>query len=67
MESSKTSFHYYILVTVDVHVFLFLQKENMAPDAFYATHFLEEAGVCVVPGSGFGQVEGTFHFRWDVI
>lgn len=43
------------------------KKENMAPDAFYATHFLEEAGVCVVPGSGFGQVEGTFHFRMTIL
>ena len=25
--------------------------------------FLEQAGVCCVPGSGFGQVEGTYHFR----
>jgi alanine transaminase len=24
---------------------------------------LEATGVCVVPGSGFGQKEGTLHFR----
>jgi alanine transaminase len=24
---------------------------------------LEETGICVVPGSGFGQQPGTFHFR----
>jgi alanine transaminase len=24
---------------------------------------LEETGICVVPGSGFGQKPGTFHFR----
>jgi alanine transaminase len=24
---------------------------------------LEETGIVVVPGSGFGQVDGTWHFR----
>lgn len=24
---------------------------------------LENTGIIVVPGSGFGQLEGTFHFR----
>ena len=24
---------------------------------------LEETGICVVPGSGFGQMPGTLHFR----
>jgi alanine transaminase len=34
-----------------------------APDAFYALGLLDETGICVVPGSGFGQVEGTWHYR----
>ena len=33
------------------------------PDTFYALALLEETGIVVVPGSGFGQVEGTWHFR----
>ncbi|PIK40079.1 hypothetical protein BSL78_23061, partial [Apostichopus japonicus] len=44
-----------------------VRKQNLSPDAFYATHFLEEAGVCIVPGSGFGQREGTFHFRMTIL
>lgn len=28
---------------------------------------LEETGIVVVPGSGFGQVQGTFHFRTTVL
>ena len=28
---------------------------------------LEATGLCVVPGSGFGQVEGTFHFRTTIL
>jgi alanine transaminase len=37
--------------------------EKMAPDAYYCMKLLESTGVCVVPGSGFKQKEGTFHFR----
>jgi hypothetical protein len=38
-----------------------------APDMFYCLRMLEEAGVVVVPGSGFGQEEGTFHFRSTIL
>ncbi|KAG1558470.1 hypothetical protein G6F46_003330 [Rhizopus delemar] len=36
---------------------------NMAPDAYYAMAMLEATGVCVVPGSGFGQKDHSWHFR----
>ncbi|BGP19593.1 hypothetical protein JCM10213_009314 [Rhodosporidiobolus nylandii] len=36
---------------------------GMAPDAFYALKLLEDSGLATVPGSGFGQVAGTWHFR----
>ncbi len=29
----------------------------------YCLRLLEETGICVVPGSGFGQQPGTYHFR----
>ena len=32
-------------------------------DTDYCMALLEETGICVVPGSGFGQVFGTLHFR----
>jgi aspartate/methionine/tyrosine aminotransferase len=32
-------------------------------DNDYCLALLEETGICVVPGSGFGQRPGTFHFR----
>jgi len=32
-------------------------------DSAYCLALLEATGICVVPGSGFGQVPGTFHFR----
>ncbi|KAL1932136.1 hypothetical protein VTP01DRAFT_9192 [Rhizomucor pusillus] len=39
------------------------KEQGVAPDAFYSMEMLEATGVCVVPGSGFGQKEGTWHFR----
>lgn len=43
--------------------FFFMQEEGNAPDMYYCMRLLEEEGICLVPGSGFGQREGTFHFR----
>lgn len=33
------------------------------PDSHFASELIKETGVVVVPGSGFGQVPGTQHFR----
>lgn len=43
------------------------KKANQAPDFHYAMQFLENHGVCVVPGSGFGQMPGTYHFRTTIL
>jgi aspartate/methionine/tyrosine aminotransferase len=32
-------------------------------DSDYCMQLLEETGICIVPGSGFGQLPGTLHFR----
>jgi aspartate/methionine/tyrosine aminotransferase len=32
-------------------------------DSEYCLRLLEATGICVVPGSGFGQLPGTLHFR----
>ncbi|XP_026663405.2 alanine aminotransferase 2-like [Phoenix dactylifera] len=40
---------------------------NAAPDAFYARRLLDATGIVVVPGSGFGQVPGTWHFRCTIL
>lgn len=39
------------------------KKEGRNPDDFYCLRLLDATGVCLVPGSGFGQREGTLHFR----
>ena len=36
-------------------------------DFDYAMALLEQTGICVVPGSGFGQVEGPAHFRTTIL
>ncbi|XP_067854033.1 alanine aminotransferase 2 isoform X2 [Heptranchias perlo] len=43
------------------------KAHGMAPDMFYCMRLLEETGICVVPGSGFGQKEGTYHFRMTIL
>jgi alanine transaminase len=37
------------------------------PDTFYCLALLDATGVCVVPGSGFSQREGTYHFRCTIL
>ncbi|KAF9194982.1 hypothetical protein BGZ51_005946 [Haplosporangium sp. Z 767] len=39
------------------------KEAGKEPDQFYCMAMLEATGVCVVAGSGFGQVENTAHFR----
>uniref|UniRef100_A0A0A1XKE0 alanine transaminase n=2 Tax=Zeugodacus cucurbitae TaxID=28588 RepID=A0A0A1XKE0_ZEUCU len=43
------------------------KAKNMSPDTFYAFELLESTGICIVPGSGFGQKEGTYHFRTTIL
>ncbi|KAI9013462.1 pyridoxal phosphate-dependent transferase [Hyaloraphidium curvatum] len=39
------------------------REKGQEPDEFYAMEMLRSTGVCVVPGSGFLQEPGTWHFR----
>jgi len=43
------------------------KEAGMAADAFYAFALLEATGICIIPGSGFGQKPGTFHFRTTIL
>jgi aspartate/methionine/tyrosine aminotransferase len=36
-------------------------------DEAYCLRLLEETGICVVPGTGFGQATGTWHFRTTIL
>ncbi|KAI0080468.1 transaminase, partial [Panus rudis PR-1116 ss-1] len=39
------------------------EKQGKSPDTLYALELLDETGICVVPGSGFGQKDGEYHYR----
>ncbi len=39
------------------------KEKGMAPDSMYCMEALNETGLVVVAGSGFGQRAGTYHFR----
>lgn len=43
------------------------QKNGLPADTFYALKLLNSTGICVVPGSGFGQKEGTWHVRSTIL
>merc|ERR1711871_1165033 len=37
------------------------------PDTFYCLELLRETGISTVPGGGFGQEDGTYHFRTTIL
>jgi aspartate/methionine/tyrosine aminotransferase len=41
----------------------FAESQGKCVDEIYAMELLNATGVCVIPGSGFLQLEGTYHFR----
>ncbi|XP_071454374.1 alanine aminotransferase 2-like isoform X2 [Hetaerina americana] len=43
------------------------KSRGQTPDTFYAFQLLENTGICIVPGSGFGQQLGTYHFRTTIL
>ncbi len=43
------------------------KEAGKTPDTFYCLKLLEATGISTVPGSGFGQQEGTFHMRTTIL
>ena len=42
-------------------------RRGMEADEMYCLDMVEEVGVVTVPGSGFGQEPGTYHFRTTIL
>merc|ERR1711937_595529 len=40
---------------------------GMDPDGFWCLQLVEKTGIVCVPGSGFSQKAGTFHFRITIL
>ena len=38
-------------------------QKGIPVDSMYCLAMVNQTGIMTVPGSGFGQVEGTYHFR----
>ena len=43
------------------------EEQGKAADAYYCMELLDQTGIVVVPGSGFGQKPNTFHFRTTIL
>jgi len=43
------------------------ESKGVAPDFLYCMQALEETGCILVPGSGFKQAPGTYHFRTTIL
>lgn len=39
------------------------KAKNLLPDVYYCLELVEKTGIIIVPGSAFGQKEGTYHVR----
>ena len=39
------------------------EKQGKKPDFIYCMEMVNKTGIMTVPGSGFGQSPGTYHFR----
>ena len=55
--------HAFPSVTIPQGAIAKAETEGTTPDTLYAMSLLEETGICVVPGSGFGQKKGRVGFR----
>lgn len=41
------------------------KAKGLPPDVHYCYELLDSKGIVVVPGSGFGQKQDTYHFRYS--
>lgn len=39
------------------------KQQGKQPDFLYCMEMVEKTGIMTVPGSGFGQRDGSYHFR----
>lgn len=62
-QSPQGSMYLFPTITIPEKARQKAKQQDKSPDAFYCMRLLEATGVCVVPGSGFGQAPGTMHFR----
>jgi alanine transaminase len=59
----------YAFPSVDIKGYIMKKamSSSVAADQVYCMEMVERTGVITVPGSGFGQRPGTFHFRMTIL
>ncbi|KAK0249250.1 hypothetical protein B0A54_06948 [Friedmanniomyces endolithicus] len=62
-QSPAGSMYLFPTITLSPKALDAAKKAGKAPDDYYCMRLLDATGICIVPGSGFGQKEGTLHFR----
>lgn len=62
-QSPQGSMYLFPTITIPGKAAREAEQQGKSADAFYCGKLLDATGVCVVPGSGFGQKPGTLHFR----
>ncbi|KAK5124886.1 hypothetical protein LTR85_001076 [Meristemomyces frigidus] len=62
-QSPQGSMYLFPTITLPPKAIEAAKKAGKSPDEFYCLELLDKTGICIVPGSGFGQKEGTLHFR----
>ena len=62
-QSPQGSMYLFPTITLPPKAAEAAKEAGKGPDEYYCMRLLEATGVCIVPGSGFGQKEGTLHFR----
>jgi glutamate--glyoxylate aminotransferase len=60
---SKSSMYAFPQIKLPPKAVAAAQKAGKIPDVYYALECLRHTGIVIVAGSGFGQKEGTYHFR----
>jgi len=61
--TSEGAMYVFPTITLPARAVAEAAKQDLVPDTYYCLELLKNTGICVVPGSGFGQKDGTFHFR----
>lgn len=62
-QTPQGSMYLYPTITLSQKAIDAAKKDGKSPDEYYCLRLLDATGVCIVPGKGFGQKEGTLHFR----
>ncbi|CAO3691350.1 unnamed protein product [Rhizopus stolonifer] len=62
-EDAKGAMYLFPRIRLPAKAIAQAQAKGLAPDDFYGMSLLNATGICVVPGSGFGQEPGTLHIR----